>query len=98
MIRETTLFMNISRSLPTTLAAQVIQAEGRCLLEGQTLNVEKSLTLKAGTQRLAFSKMEGGDRPKQKEVHEGDVSFYIKNVDLTYLRQKYNYKEYKGKT
>jgi hypothetical protein len=30
-------------------------------------------------------------------MYEGDVSFYIKNVDLTSLRQKYNYKEHDGK-
>jgi hypothetical protein len=27
-------------------------------------------------------------------VHQGDVSVYIENVDLIYLRQKYNYKEH----
>jgi hypothetical protein len=31
-----------------------------------------------------------------KEVHQVAVSFYVKNVDLISLRQKYNYKEYEG--
>jgi hypothetical protein len=27
----------------------------------------------------------------KKKVHQGDVSFYIKNVDLISLKQKYNH-------
>jgi hypothetical protein len=35
---ETAPIANMSRSLPTTLAAQAHRAEGQCLLEGQTPN------------------------------------------------------------
>jgi hypothetical protein len=31
-------------------------------------------------------------------VHQGDVSFYIKNVDLISLKQKYNYENIREKT
>jgi hypothetical protein len=39
------------------------------------------------------------DRPEQQQqqIHKGDVSFYVKNIDLISLRQKYNYKENEGK-
>jgi hypothetical protein len=30
-------------------------------------------------------------------VQQGDVSAYVKNVDLISLKQKYNYKEHEGK-
>jgi hypothetical protein len=31
-------------------------------------------------------------------MHQGDVSVYVKNVDLISLRKKYNYMEHEGKT
>jgi hypothetical protein len=31
-------------------------------------------------------------------VHQGDVSVYVEDVDLIYLRRKYNYKKHEGKT
>jgi hypothetical protein len=31
-----------------------------------------------------------------KKVHPGDVSLFIKNVDLISLRQKYNYMKHEG--
>jgi hypothetical protein len=31
-----------------------------------------------------------------KKVHQGDVSAYVKTVDLISLVQKYNYKEHEG--
>jgi hypothetical protein len=34
----------------------------------------------------------------KKEVHKDDVSFYVKNVDLIYVREKYSNKEHKGET
>jgi hypothetical protein len=53
------------RPLLTALAAQAHRAEGQCLFEGQTLNVEKSLTWRVGTRRLTFSKREMQDlRPR----------------------------------
>jgi hypothetical protein len=33
----------------------------------------------------------------KKKAHQDDVSFYVKNVDLISLRQKYKYKEHEGK-
>jgi hypothetical protein len=48
---------NMSRSLPTTLAAYAHRAEGQCLLEGCTPNNEKSLRLPGWTWRLTFSKI-----------------------------------------
>jgi hypothetical protein len=36
----------------------------------------------------------GNETPEQENVREGDVSFYVMNVDLISLRQKYNYKEH----
>jgi hypothetical protein len=30
-------------------------------------------------------------------MHQDDVSFYVKNVGLIFLRQKYKYYEYEGK-
>jgi hypothetical protein len=40
-LRETVPIVNtrMSRSLPTALAAYAHQAEGQCLLEGQTSNI-----------------------------------------------------------
>jgi hypothetical protein len=32
----------------------------------------------------------------RKKVHQGDVSFYVRNVDLIPLMQKYKYKEHEG--
>jgi hypothetical protein len=32
-----------------------------------------------------------------KKVLQGDVSFYVRNLDLISLRQKYNYKKHEGK-
>jgi hypothetical protein len=57
-LRETAPIANMSKSLPTALAAQAHRAEGQCLLEGQTLNVEKYLALRVETQRLTFYKRE----------------------------------------
>jgi hypothetical protein len=54
-LRETVPSANMSRSLPTTLTAQVHRAEGQCLLEGQAQNNENSRRLLGGTQRLTFS-------------------------------------------
>jgi hypothetical protein len=34
----------------------------------------------------------------KKQGHQGDVSVYVKNVDLISLRQKNNYMEHEGKT
>jgi hypothetical protein len=100
-LRETAPIANMSRSLPTTLAAQAHRAEGQCLLEGQTPNNGKSLRFLGGTRRQTFSKSEaqdlGHDSPKKKNVRQGDVFFYVKNVDLIPLRQKYNYKVHEGK-
>jgi hypothetical protein len=31
-------------------------------------------------------------------LHQGDISVYVKNIDLISLRQKYYYKEHEGKT
>jgi hypothetical protein len=85
-------------SLLTALAAQAHRTEGQCLLEGQTLNFKKSLTLPGGTRRLTFSKREAQylahDRPEQKKVHQGHVSVYVKNVDLISPRQQYKYTRY----
>jgi hypothetical protein len=53
-LRETAPTANLSRSLPTALAARAHRAEGQCLLDGQTPNNVKSLTLMGGTRRLAF--------------------------------------------
>jgi hypothetical protein len=49
------------RSLPTALAAQAQGGEGQNLVEGQTVNIKKSLILRVGTRRLIFSKMEAQD-------------------------------------
>jgi hypothetical protein len=53
-----------------------------------------------GTRSLIFSKREmqhlNHNRP-EKKMHQGHVSFYVKNVDLISLRQKYDYKEHEGK-
>jgi hypothetical protein len=69
------------------------------LLEGQTPTIEKSLTLRGGTRRLTFSKRGAEFKATidMKKVHQGHVSGYVNNVDLIYLRQKYNYEEYEGK-
>jgi hypothetical protein len=37
------------------------------------------------------------DLNTHKKIHQDDVSFYIKNVGLIFLRQKYKYKEYEEK-
>jgi hypothetical protein len=34
---------------------------------------------------------------KKKQVHQGDVSEYVENVDLISLRRTYNYREHEGK-
>jgi hypothetical protein len=43
----------------TTLAAEAHLAEGKFLLEEQTLNIEKSLIYRTGTRRTTVSKTEG---------------------------------------
>jgi hypothetical protein len=60
-MRDTAPIANVSRALPTALAAQAHREEGQCLLEGQTPNWGKSLRLLAGTRRLTFSKREAQD-------------------------------------
>jgi hypothetical protein len=65
-LSEITPSANMSRSVPTTLAAQVHRVE-RCLLEGQAQNNEHFMRLPGGTRRLIFSKREAqGLRPEQK--------------------------------
>jgi hypothetical protein len=60
--------------------------------------------LPGGTRRLTFSKRKSAgfkatiDLKKKKEVHQGDVSFHIKNGDLISLRPKCNYEEHEGKS
>jgi hypothetical protein len=64
-LSETVPSANMSRSLPTVLAAQAHRAEGQCLLEGQAQNSENCWRLLGGTQRLTFSKREVQDlRPQ----------------------------------
>jgi hypothetical protein len=52
-------FSNTSVYLQTTLAAKVHLADGRFLLEQQTLNIEKPLIYRGGTRRPTVSKTEG---------------------------------------
>jgi hypothetical protein len=70
-------------------------------VRGQTPSNEQSPRWLGGTRRLTFFQ-EGNagfkamiDMNKRK-VNQGDVSVYVKNVNLTYLTQKYNYKEHEG--
>jgi hypothetical protein len=58
LLRRTVLAPNTSKFLQT-LAADAHLAEGQFLLEGQTLNKEKSLIYRAGTRRPTISKTEG---------------------------------------
>jgi hypothetical protein len=49
----------------TTLAAEVLLAEGQFLLDEQTLNIAKSLIYQAGRRRSTVSEREGQDLEPQ---------------------------------
>jgi hypothetical protein len=56
MIKNTVLVPNTSTPLGKTSGTEVHLAEGQCLLEEQTLNVELSAIYRAGTRRPTFSR------------------------------------------